>query len=44
MHNTDPTKWNIAKCMEMADFTVYNNGDIEALHQQLNEFIATFIF
>lgn len=43
MHNTDPAKLNIAKCMEMANFTVYNNGDLATLHQQLDEFITTFI-
>jgi dephospho-CoA kinase len=43
MHNTDPTQMNIAKCMEMANFTVRNDGDIEALHQQLDRFITTFI-
>ncbi|MDR2191040.1 MAG: hypothetical protein LBP53_07980 [Candidatus Peribacteria bacterium] len=43
MHNTDPAKQNIAKCMEMADFTVQNNGDISALQQQLETFITNFI-
>jgi dephospho-CoA kinase len=43
MENDDTTKQNIAKCMEMADFTVYNNGDLPALYQQLDEFITKFI-
>jgi dephospho-CoA kinase len=44
MNNDDTTKQNIAKCMEMADFTVYNNGDMSALYQQLDAFIEKFIF
>lgn len=43
MSSTDPNKQNIAACMAMADFTVRNDGDIELLHQQLDEFITTFI-
>ncbi|MDR2415589.1 MAG: AAA family ATPase [Candidatus Peribacteria bacterium] len=44
MSNDDTTKQNIAKCMEMADFTVSNNGDLPALYQQLDTFIEKFIF
>jgi dephospho-CoA kinase len=43
MNNTDPTQQNVAKCMEMADFTVYNNGEMSALYQQVDEFIEKFI-
>jgi dephospho-CoA kinase len=43
MSNMDPTRGNIAACMAMADFTVRNDGDISALHQQLDEFITKFI-
>jgi dephospho-CoA kinase len=43
MHNDDTTKQNIARCMEMANFTVYNNGEMPALYQQLDEFIEKFI-
>jgi dephospho-CoA kinase len=42
MHNADPTRGNIAKCMEMANFTVQNDGDVEALHQQLDTFIQIY--
>jgi dephospho-CoA kinase len=42
MHNTDPTRGNIAKCMEMANFTINNDGDIATLHQQLDTFIQTY--
>ena len=35
--NTDPSKQNLASCIAMADFVVYNNGSLEELHQQLGE-------
>jgi dephospho-CoA kinase len=44
MTSTDPNKQNIAACMAMADFTVHNDGDLVVLHQQLDTFIANFIF
>ena len=43
MNNLDITRQNISKCMEMANFIVYNNGDLTILHQQLDAFVATFI-
>ena len=38
--NSDPSKQNINACIEMADYVVNNNWDIEALHKQLDEIIA----
>jgi dephospho-CoA kinase len=36
MENSDPAKQNIAACMAMADIRVVNDGDREALYQQLD--------
>lgn len=35
MQNEDPSKQNIAKCIQLADFVFTNNGTIEALHKQI---------
>lgn len=40
MTNTDPTKQNVAKCMEMADHVFTNNWTLEELHQQIEEVIT----
>lgn len=40
MQNEDPSKQNIAKCIQLADFVFTNNGSIEALHKQIEEIIA----
>lgn len=37
--NSDPSKQNILACINMADFTVNNDWDIENLHEQLDEII-----
>jgi dephospho-CoA kinase len=37
MINTDPTKQNISKCMQLADHVFTNNGTLEELHQQIEE-------
>lgn len=42
MNNTDPTKQNIAKCMEMADHVFTNNGTLEELHQQIEQAVKTY--
>ena len=38
--NSDPNKQNINACIEMADFVVNNDWNIEELHKQLDEIIA----
>ena len=40
MNNTDPTKQNIAKCMEMADHIFTNNWTLEELHQQIEDVVT----
>jgi len=42
MNNTDPTKQNIAKCMEMADHIFTNNWTLEELHKQIEDVINEF--
>ena len=37
MASTDPNKQNLKKCIEMADFTIVNNKDINFLNQQIEE-------
>lgn len=41
MTSTDPNKQNLSKCIAMADFTLQNNGNFEALYQQINEILKT---
>lgn len=40
MSSSDPNKQNLKKCIEMADFTFDNNGDIDLLHQQVEQIIS----
>ncbi|MDD4937985.1 MAG: AAA family ATPase [Candidatus Shapirobacteria bacterium] len=37
MESTDLNKQNLKKCIEMADFTIVNNKDINYLNQQIEE-------
>lgn len=39
MTNTDPNKQNLQKCIEMADFSIDNNGDRKQLIMQTEEII-----
>jgi len=39
MNNTDPNKQNLKKCIEMADFVVDNNGNINQLESQVEDII-----
>ncbi len=34
--SNDPNKQNLSKCIEMADVTIYNNGDIEELQRNVD--------
>ena len=38
--NSDPSKQNINACIEMADFVVNNDWNLEELHRQLDKIIA----
>lgn len=35
MNNTDPTKQNVAKCMQLVDHIFNNNGTLEELNKQI---------
>ncbi len=37
MNNTDPTKQNIAKCMQLADYILTNNWTFASLYQQIED-------
>lgn len=39
MSSTDPNAQNISKCMEMADFRLWNNGTIEQLNLRIEEIL-----
>jgi dephospho-CoA kinase len=39
MTSEDPNKQNLKKCIEMADFSFYNNGDIRQLEEQIEQII-----
>lgn len=40
MTTTDPTKQNISKCMQLADYVFTNNGSFEELHTQIEKVIT----
>jgi len=42
MENEDPTKQNVAKCIQMADHIFINNGTFEELNAQIEKVIASF--
>jgi len=39
MTSEDPNKQNLKKCLEMADFVIYNNGTIEELNNQVERIL-----
>lgn len=40
MNTTDPTKQNLSKCIEMADYIFTNNWSLEELHHQIEDVIT----
>ncbi len=40
MQNDDPTKQNLLKCMQLADYTFINNGTLEELNDQIASVLA----
>jgi len=42
MNNTDPTKQNIAKCMQMADHVFTNDWTLEELNTQIEEVLEKY--
>jgi len=43
MTSTDPNKQNISKCIEMSEYTFYNNVSIEELYDQINTYLTKII-
>lgn len=43
MRDTRPNGMNIVECIKMADAHVENNGDLEALHAQIDKIIAPLL-
>ncbi len=42
MNNADPTKQNIARCIQLADHVFINDGTLEDLHKQIETVINEF--
>lgn len=40
MNNQDPNMQNLAKCIQMADFVLNNDGDLNSLYQQLEQILS----
>ncbi len=38
--STDPNKQNLQKCIEMADVVIHNDGTIEELYNQFENFLV----
>lgn len=43
MNSIDPNRQNISKCIEMADYKLFNNGTIEELNQEVEELLKKII-
>ncbi len=43
MHSSDPNKQNLSECIKQADYTIFNNGSIELLNAQIEEFINRYL-
>jgi dephospho-CoA kinase len=41
MTSTDPNKQNLSKCIIMADYTLYNNGTVEKLCEEVTKLRVT---
>ena len=39
MNSMDPTKQNLRRCMELADYKIQNNGTLESLNKQVSEIV-----
>jgi dephospho-CoA kinase len=39
MNSTDPNAQNIGRCMELADYKLWNNGTMEQLNHQIEEIL-----
>lgn len=43
MNDQDPSGMNISACMKLADWLIYNNGDVEALHAAVDKVIQPLL-
>jgi dephospho-CoA kinase len=43
MHSSDPNKQNLSACIEQADHKIYNNGSIDLLNAQIEQFINNYL-
>ena len=43
MHSSNPNKQNLSECIKQADHTIFNNGSIELLNDQIEHFINLFL-
>ena len=39
MNSMDPTKQNLRRCMELADYKIQNSGTLESLNKQVSEIV-----
>jgi hypothetical protein len=40
MQSNDPAKQNIGKCIELADYMLYNNSNVAGLYAQLEKILT----
>lgn len=43
MNSTDPNHQNLSKCISLADYTINNDGNLDALHQQIDKIIENIL-
>ncbi|HSV88857.1 MAG TPA: AAA family ATPase [Bacteroidales bacterium] len=43
MYSTDPNNQNLSECIRQADFVITNNGGLDDLHAQTNDFLLKFL-
>ena len=43
MTSTDPTKQNLRRCIELADYKIINNGSLEELKEKVEELIKSLL-
>lgn len=44
MSTTDPNKQNLGKCIQMADFKVSNDGNVETLYEEIDKILRKIQF
>ena len=43
MSTTDPNKQNLGKCIQMADFRVNNDGDVQTLYEEIDNILREIL-